>query len=95
MCLFGEWSHLALRRTLMETCATVMAKNIGPGYSGEYDFTLFLFCHAHRCDRSCDVTVRELVRAFEVIVRAHDQKKNFQPEHITWYVESSLSGCLV
>lgn len=34
--------------------------------------------------RSCEVKIQEIVDAFEIIVRAHDQKKNYQPEHITW-----------
>ncbi|KAI0358306.1 hypothetical protein OH77DRAFT_1581746 [Trametes cingulata] len=37
---------------------------------------------------SCDVKLRELVNAFEIIVRAQDNKKMYQPEHITcnsWY----------
>ncbi|KAH9893279.1 hypothetical protein C8Q73DRAFT_827907 [Cubamyces lactineus] len=34
---------------------------------------------------SCDVKLRELVNAFEVIVRAQDSRKMFQPENITWY----------
>ncbi|KAI0761830.1 hypothetical protein BD413DRAFT_485296 [Trametes elegans] len=33
---------------------------------------------------SCDVKLRELVNAFEVVVRAQDNKKMYQPEHITW-----------
>ncbi len=32
-----------------------------------------------------------MVDAFEIIVRAHDKKKNFQPEHITWLVSYPLS----
>ncbi|OSD00775.1 hypothetical protein PYCCODRAFT_1453186 [Trametes coccinea BRFM310] len=39
---------------------------------------------------SCDVMVSDLVNAFEIIVRAQDGRKNFQPEHITW----NLSGML-
>ncbi len=34
--------------------------------------------------RSCDVKLKELVNAFEIIVRAQDNKKMYQPEHITW-----------
>ncbi|KAI0831873.1 hypothetical protein BC628DRAFT_1310601 [Trametes gibbosa] len=37
---------------------------------------------------SCDVKLKELANAFEIIVRAQDNKKMYQPEHITcnaWY----------
>uniref|UniRef100_A0A2H4WRE4 Nitrate reductase [NADPH] n=1 Tax=Ganoderma lucidum TaxID=5315 RepID=A0A2H4WRE4_GANLU len=38
---------------------------------------------------SCEIPVKEIIDGSEfIIVRAHDQKKNFQPEHITcnsWY----------
>ncbi|KAI0746771.1 hypothetical protein C8Q80DRAFT_795793 [Daedaleopsis nitida] len=41
---------------------------------------------------SCDVKIREIVNAFEIIVRAHDQKKNFQPEHITWNLTGMMNN---
>lgn len=34
--------------------------------------------------RSCNVKLKELVNAFEIVVRAQDNKKMYQPEHITW-----------
>ncbi|RPD65482.1 hypothetical protein L227DRAFT_540273 [Lentinus tigrinus ALCF2SS1-6] len=41
---------------------------------------------------SCDVKVREMVDAFEIVVRAHDKKKNFQPEHITWNLTGMMNN---
>ncbi|KAI9062568.1 hypothetical protein FKP32DRAFT_806572 [Trametes sanguinea] len=39
---------------------------------------------------SCEVKLRELANAFEIIVRAQDHRKMYQPEHITW----SLTGMM-
>ncbi|EIW58264.1 uncharacterized protein TRAVEDRAFT_47429 [Trametes versicolor FP-101664 SS1] len=33
---------------------------------------------------SCEVKVQELVDAYEIIVRAQDSRKNYQPENISW-----------
>ncbi|KAI0327001.1 hypothetical protein GY45DRAFT_48029 [Cubamyces sp. BRFM 1775] len=41
---------------------------------------------------SCDVKLRELVNAFEIIVRAQDSRKMFQPENITWTLTGMLNN---
>ncbi|KAI9058596.1 hypothetical protein FKP32DRAFT_1761423 [Trametes sanguinea] len=40
----------------------------------------------------CDVVLQDLVNAFEIIVRAQDGRKNFQPEHITWNLMGMLNN---
>lgn len=77
---FRVWRTDALRDLID------MARSTGLGYSGIHvskDITL-----PHTADvksnRSCDVKLKELVNAFEIIVRAQDNKKMYQPEHITW-----------
>lgn len=46
-----------------------------------------------RCRRSCELKLRELITATEIVLRAMDNRKNFQPEHFTWFV--FLIQCLV
>ncbi|KAI0630736.1 hypothetical protein C8Q77DRAFT_1062963 [Trametes polyzona] len=41
---------------------------------------------------SCEVTLRELAEAFEVVVRAQDNQKMYQPEHITWYDSGMMNN---
>ncbi|KAI0369801.1 hypothetical protein BV20DRAFT_996285 [Pilatotrama ljubarskyi] len=41
---------------------------------------------------SCDVKLKELVNAFEIIVRAQDNKKMYQPEHITWTLTGMMNN---
>lgn len=62
-----------------------MVRSIGHGYSGK---RLHLQCWNVRLLtslRSCEVKVQELVDAHEIIVRAQDSRKNYQPENISWY----------
>ncbi|KAI0819144.1 hypothetical protein BC628DRAFT_1404234 [Trametes gibbosa] len=33
---------------------------------------------------SCEVSIEALIHAYEIIVRAQDSRKNYQPEHISW-----------
>ncbi|KAI0675969.1 hypothetical protein C8Q78DRAFT_360877 [Trametes maxima] len=41
---------------------------------------------------SCEVKLGELVNAFEIIVRAQDNKKMYQPEHITWTLTGMMNN---
>jgi nitrate reductase (NAD(P)H) len=41
----------------------------------------------------CAVPYRELAEGRELVIRAWDEHKNVQPEHITWV--SDLSQCLL
>ncbi|EJF63684.1 hypothetical protein DICSQDRAFT_167737 [Dichomitus squalens LYAD-421 SS1] len=42
---------------------------------------------------SCDVPIQEIVDGSgDIIVRAHDQKKNFQPENITWTLTGMMNN---
>ncbi|KAL7280444.1 hypothetical protein ACG7TL_005374 [Trametes sanguinea] len=41
---------------------------------------------------SCEVTLQELVDAFEIIVRAQDNKKMYQPERITWTLTGMMNN---
>ncbi|KAI0717397.1 hypothetical protein C8T65DRAFT_717276 [Cerioporus squamosus] len=41
----------------------------------------------------CEVKVQELVDAHEIIVRAQDCKKNYQPEHMTWNLMGMMNNC--
>lgn len=63
-----------------------MAQSTGLGYSGILVSKGLALPHTANTEfnRSCDVKLKELVNAFEIIVRAQDNKKMYQPEHITW-----------
>lgn len=37
--------------------------------------------------------MQELVSAHEIIVRAQDSRKNYQPENISWYATSPGCDC--
>ncbi|KAI0701790.1 hypothetical protein C8Q76DRAFT_242105 [Earliella scabrosa] len=40
----------------------------------------------------CEVKVKELVGASEIIVRAQDSRKNYQPEHIVWNLMGMMNN---
>lgn len=39
--------------------------------------------------RSCELNLQELINAPEMVLRAMDSRKNYQPEHFTWFVLST------
>ncbi|KAI0325977.1 hypothetical protein GY45DRAFT_1374345 [Cubamyces sp. BRFM 1775] len=41
---------------------------------------------------SCEVKLQELVSAYEIIVRAQDGRKNYQPEHISWNLMGMMNN---
>ncbi|KAI1798202.1 hypothetical protein LXA43DRAFT_1088331 [Ganoderma leucocontextum] len=42
---------------------------------------------------SCEVSVKEIIHGSEfIIVKAHDKKKNFQPENITWNMTGMMNN---
>ncbi|OJT14472.1 Nitrate reductase [NADH] 1 [Trametes pubescens] len=41
---------------------------------------------------SCEVKVQELIDAYEIIVRAQDSRKNYQPENISWNLMGMMNN---
>ncbi|KAI0358058.1 hypothetical protein OH77DRAFT_1502602 [Trametes cingulata] len=41
---------------------------------------------------SCEVKLQELASAYEIIVRAQDGRKNYQPEHISWNLMGMMNN---
>lgn len=63
----------------------VTVRSTGHGYFGKRLHLRYRNAHLLTRFRSCEVKVQELVDAYEIIVRAQDSRKNYQPENISWY----------
>ncbi|KAI0073788.1 hypothetical protein K474DRAFT_1602723 [Panus rudis PR-1116 ss-1] len=71
------------------------------GKTWKYCFRRFVDSPLRHCQKywawifwSCEVKLQDLISADEITVRAHDGRKNFQPEHITWYVLNHWTFCI-